>query len=228
MRMISLPLRKIVLIGVAAAALACASTVQAQQKIAIVDMKKIFDGYYKTKQGTARLQEDGEAAKKALQGMYEDYQKANEEHKKLIDSTTDPVISSEERERRKKSAESKLLDLQDIERSIAQFNRDTTERLELQKRRMRDEIIRKIREVVNSRARAGSYSLVLDVSGESINQVPVVLFSSGQDDMTDGILGEMNAGAPPGILDAPAPAATTTPVSPVAPDKVDNSKSKKK
>ena len=41
------------------------------------------------------------------------------------------------------------------------------------------------------------YTLVLDISGESANMAPVVLFSSGANDLTDNLIKELNAGAPP-------------------------------
>ena len=44
-----------------AAAVCCllASPLQAQPKIAIIDLKKVFDGYYKTKQADTTLKERG-------------------------------------------------------------------------------------------------------------------------------------------------------------------------
>jgi hypothetical protein len=39
--------------------------------------------------------------------------------------------------------------------------------------------------------------MVLDVSGESANMAPLVLFSSGVNDLTDSLIKELNAGAPP-------------------------------
>src|SRR5215218_2281703 len=84
-----------------------ASAAQAQPKIATVDLRKIFEGYYKTKQADAQLRDRGTDAEKQYSGMLEDYKKANEEYKKLIESANDQAVAAEEREKRKKSAESK-------------------------------------------------------------------------------------------------------------------------
>ena len=46
------------------------------------------------------------------------------------------------------------------------------------------------------------YSFVLDTSAESINQAPFILFNTGQSDLTEEILSQMNIGAPAGVLDA--------------------------
>src|ERR1044072_4763136 len=128
-----------------AALLACAllSTAPlraAEQKIGVVDLKKIFDGYYKTRQADAQLKERVADADKVMKGMADDYEKARDEYKKLIDSSNDQAVSPDERDKRKKSAEGKLAELQDLERSVRTFRQTTQTTLEEQKRRMREEI----------------------------------------------------------------------------------------
>jgi len=180
------------------------ATAQAQPKIATVDLRKIFEGYFRTKQADAQLRERGAEAEKQYKGMLDDYQKANEDYKKLVESANDQAVSSEERDRRKKSAETKVLELNEIEKSLSQFKREKQVTFDDQKKRMRDQIVKEIREQVNNRARAGSYTLILDTSAESINQAPFILFSDGKNDLTDEILSQMNLAAPPGFLDADA------------------------
>jgi outer membrane protein len=181
---------------------ALSSAVQAQPKIATVDLRKIFEGYFKTKQADAQLRDRGADAEKQYKGMLEDYQKASEEYKKLVESANDQAVSSDEREKRKKSAETKVLELNEIEKTLTQFKREKQSTFEEQKRRMRDQIVREIREQINNKSRAAGYTLVLDTSAESINQAPFILFTAGQNDLTDEILSQMNIAAPPGVLDA--------------------------
>ena len=100
------------------------STAQAQAKIAVVDLRKIFEGYYKTKQADTQLRERGADAEKQYKGMLDDYSKANDEYKKLVESANDQAVSSDERERRKKTAEGKVLELNEIEKNLTQFKRE--------------------------------------------------------------------------------------------------------
>jgi outer membrane protein len=174
---------------------------QAQLKIATVDLRKIFEGYYKTKQADSQLRERGADAEKEFKGMLDQYQKANDDYKKLVESANDQAVSSEERDKRKKAAENKVLELNEIEKSIRQFKTEKQTTFDEQKKRMRDEIVRQIREVINNKAKAGNYTLVLDTSAESLNYSPFILFNSGQNDLTEEVLAQMNLGAPPGALD---------------------------
>ena len=181
-----------------------AAPAQAQPKIAVIDLKKVFDGYWKTKQADTQLKERAADLDKARKGMVEDYQKVGEEYKKLVDGTTDPALSTEERDKRKTSAEKKLLELKEIEQSVNQFDRTSRTTLSEQQRRMRDRILDDVREVINAKAKAGGFTLVLDTSAECSNQTPVVIYSNGENDLSDAVLSDLNAKAPvnlPAITD---------------------------
>jgi hypothetical protein len=134
--------------------------------------------------------------------MLDDYQKASEEYKKLVESANDQAVSSEERERRKKAAETKVLELTEIEKTLTQFKRQKQQAFDEQKARMRDQIVREIREQINDKARRGGFTLVLDLSAESANQAPFILFSSGQNDLTQEVLSQLNLQAPAGFFDS--------------------------
>jgi outer membrane protein len=190
-------------LSIALISLACAAfapALQAQVKIGTIDLKKVFDGYYKTKQADLQLKDQGKEAEEILKGMMDDYQKANEQYKILIETANDQAVSSTERERRRKSAETKLVEIKELETNVRQYRNTTQAALEEKTRRMRDGILGEIREKINEKARAENFSLVIDVAAETINQTPVILFNSGQHDLTDAILSAVNAGAPPGLL----------------------------
>ena len=171
---------------------------QAQIKVGTVDMQKIFEGYYKKKQADEMLQQQGADADKVIRGWEEDFKKANEEYRKLVEGANDQAVSAEERERRRKSAEGKLVEIRDIEKTYTQFRRDAGTRIDEMKRRWQERIIQEIREVISRKAKAGSFTLVLDIGNRL--DLPYVLYTNGQNDMTDEVLSELNASAPPGAL----------------------------
>ncbi|MCI0535238.1 MAG: OmpH family outer membrane protein [Verrucomicrobiales bacterium] len=188
-------------------ALAFTASAHAQMKVGTANLRKIFDGYYKTKQADQMLKDRGAEADKIMKGMLDDYQKASEEYKTLSAGAADQAVSSEEREKRKNAASDKLKELQEIERQVKQYRENNIRALEDQKKRMREDVLRSIRERVTVKAKAGGYNLVLDVSAETINQTDVILFSSGLTDMTDEVLSDLNANAPAALLRDERPAA---------------------
>ena len=70
-------LAKIFLALVAASFLA--ATDQAQTRIAVIDLKRVFDNYWKKKQAQALVDDQKADFDKKFKGMLDDYQKANDE-----------------------------------------------------------------------------------------------------------------------------------------------------
>ena len=181
------------------------TAVAQSQKIAVVDMKKAFDSYYKTKQAEAQIKERAAESDKVYKNMIEDYKKANEEYKKLIDSSNDQAVSAEERDKRKKSAETKLLDLQEIEKSVKQYESQARTTIGAMEKRMRDKIVEEIRDVVNRLSASGGYTYVFDNAAVTAYQTPIILFNDGKNDLTDAVVKEINATAPAGALSSNEP-----------------------
>jgi outer membrane protein len=174
------------------------ASASAQVKIAVVDMKRAFEQYYKTKEAETQIKAQGAEADKVYKGMLEDYKKANQEYKSLLDGSNDQAVSAEERDKRKNAAEKKLLDLQEIEKSVKQYESSARTNIGAMEKRMRDKIVDQIREVVNRLSRNGNYTLVLDVAAVTSYQTPIILYTDGQNDLTDAVVKELNATAPAG------------------------------
>ena len=172
----------------------------AQLKIGTIDMRKAFDNYWKTKQADATLKDRASSLDKERKAMVDEYQKLSDEYKKALDGANDQAVSADERERRKSTAEAKLVDMKEKEGEIKQFDTQARTTLGEQQRRMRDNIVGEIRAVITAKAKTGGFTLVLDTAGESSNNTPFILYSSGLNDFTDAVLTELNATAPPGLL----------------------------
>ena len=146
-----------------------------QGRIATVDLRKLFDNYWKTKQADAALKDRAADIEKEHKNMIEEWKKAKEDYQTLLGEANNQTLSLEEREKRKKSAEDKFKQLKDSEDAITQYERSARSQLDEQKKRMRDSIVDEIRTTVNGKAKAASYALVIDTASESANNTPVVL-----------------------------------------------------
>jgi outer membrane protein len=185
------------------AALAMAATLalsaHAQTKMAVVDLQKVFDGYWRTKQADTQLKERANDLEKARAGMVDDYKKANEEFKKVLDSISDPSASNDEKDKRKQDAEKRRVDIAGIEQNIRTFDENSRKSILDQQKRMRDSVLRDIRGVVEEKAKSAGYQTVLDTAALSLNQTPVVVYTSlvgSADDLSDSVLKALNANAP--------------------------------
>ena len=169
---------------------------QAETKIAIIDLRKVFDEYFKTKAADANLKDKATELDKERKNFMDQYGKLRDDYKKALDGAQDQAVSADEREKRKKTGESKLLELKELEQTIEQFDRQSRTSLEEQQRRMRDNILKEIQGVITTKAKSGNFSLVVDIASESFNKTPVVLYSNGENDLTTAVLKDLNSTAP--------------------------------
>jgi outer membrane protein len=167
-----------------------------QARIGTIDLRKVFDGYWKTKQADASLKDRAADMEKEHKNMLEDWRNAKKDYDGLLANANDQAASSEERERRKRSAEEKLVYIKETEETITKYERQARTTLDEQRKRMRDNILIEIRNILNAKAKSAGYSLVVDTAAESANNTPVVLFTNNENDITQAILSELNATAP--------------------------------
>lgn len=175
------------------------SPVQAasEPKIATVDLKKVFEDYYKTKLADAAIKEEANGLDKDRKALIDDHSKAMDDYKKALDEANNQAVSADEREKRKKEAEGKLIKINDLRQTVEQFDRTAKQNLDEKLRITREKILKEIKEVINTKSKAGGFTLVLDSStAEPAGRPPVVLYTNGDNDLTDQVLAQLNANAP--------------------------------
>jgi len=179
----------------------------AEPKIATFNFQKAYDAYYKSIQSAMAIKRDVADVKKEEAARIDAAKKHDEEYRQLIDKANDQAVSAEQREKSKKDADTKRAELEVDKQAFTEFEQRAKLHIQTEEERRTTDIIKEIRGVIDAHAKAGGYALVLDSSGESAYHVPVLLYASGQDDLTDSIIKELNAAAPPGSLDTNALAA---------------------
>ena len=167
---------------VATATLAFTPTAQAQGKIGILDMNAIFTQYHRTKDAEAKLNEARAAAKTELDSRLETLKKAMDEINKLNVDLEKPELSKDAKDKSSKARDQKIAEARNLDREIAEF-RGTRER------QLQEQFIR-------MRKDAG-YDVVLDKSGMSMGQVPVVIYSKAELDFSKSIIETLNKDAKP-------------------------------
>ena len=177
-------------------ALSVPAFAQTTNRTGIINLKKVFDNYWKTKQSKTVIEQQRADADKQDKELIESWKKSREEYQKLLESANDQTVSADEREKRKKSTETKLREMKATEQDIQLFERQMASKLEDSTRRMVDNLFEEIRSAVNAKAKAAGYSTVLDTSAESARGTPVVVYNNGENDLTETILSQLNAGAP--------------------------------
>jgi Skp family chaperone for outer membrane proteins len=161
-----------------------------QSRIGTIDLKKAFETYWKRKEALSTLRDEQTDLEKDLKNMVDEAKKARETYQKLSTDASDSAISSDEREKRKKLAEDKFRQVREKEDDAQRFQRDAAARLDERQKRFTDTLVNEIRNVIGAIAKSHGFAQVIDVSS------PVVLYTNGENDITDEVIKQLNANAP--------------------------------
>jgi outer membrane protein len=168
----------------------------AEGKIGTIDLNKAFSNYWKKKEAEANLRDQEVEIGKELKSLEEELKKARDAWQKLVNDSNDQAVSSDERDKRKKMAEEKFKSAKDLDDQAVQYKKQAYGQLQERSQLVRERILGEIKNVVTAKAKAGGYSLVIDIAAQSKDFTPVVLYNNNEFDLTESVLDQLNAAAP--------------------------------
>jgi outer membrane protein len=187
-------------VSILAAALALAGFARpasAQEfKIGIVDMKRVFSEYYKTKDAEKSVHDGKEAAKKQLDERNAKYRELINKWQEAQKLVNDPAISEELRVQKTKERDELASEAKSLEREMSEFRARREQQLQEQVGRMRKGILDEIKSIVEGKAKQENYDLVFDKSGLGVNGVPFLLHSKDAVDFSQDVITDLNKDAP--------------------------------
>ncbi len=181
-----------------ALALVGATGAQAQQKIGTVDMEKIFKNYYKTKEAESRMNESRANVKRELDEKVEKRKALETEITKLNDEVKKPELSNEKRQASNEAREKKIAVWQEATKKLQEFAQEKEKEIASKTALIRDGIVMNIQKIISDKVKADGFDLVMDVSGKSFNNVPVILYAKESYDFTMDVVTKLNAERPKG------------------------------
>jgi outer membrane protein len=178
-----------IVLGISAAPVSA----QAQLKVGTIDMKQVFDGYYKTKDAEAKINESRAQAQKELADRLDTFNKAQEQARKLNDEAGKPELSEKAKADKTKALNEKLQELGVMQREVQEFQQTRERQLSEQSVRSRNSLVEEINKVVSDVVKTAGYDLVFDKSGQSLNAVNLLVHSKESFDFTADVVSKLNA-----------------------------------
>lgn len=184
-------------------------------KLVVVDMAKVYDGYYKAEDGIAKLQDAEKKAQEQVEELNKQGQILVDEYKELMEQSKSTVLTAEARGKAEAEAQKKLEEIQRKQGAVQDFTAKTRNSLQKRMKDQRDLLLEEITKVVNDMAKRKGATLAIDKSGPTLFGIPGVLYADSSYEITDEVLKEVNKDRPAG---SPAAAASTPSAStPAAP-----------
>ena len=186
------------------------SLANADLKVAVIDLGKAFDAFYKTKDASAKIDEKKATYQKEIQDQVAVYTHMQDDAKQLYDKSTDQTLSAAARSDATSALTQKKQDLLNMQNKIQEMNTELTNEIKDDLYRRHKEILDEITKVVSDYSGPQGFDLVIDKSSASAaSGVSIVLYNSSKlVDITDDIIKQLNSTAPPAGTAAPA---TTSP-----------------
>lgn len=185
---------KLIVIG--AVLLTTGGVMAAEQKIAFINMERVFDEYYKTKTANIQFKARGEEIDGKRKEFVAKTKALKADFDRLNAECRDKSLNDATREKKKDEAEDKLSELRESEGKLMEFDKVYKKEIADQMRQMQTQIVGEIRGVIQTYAAENKIDIVFDSSGKTLNNVEGVMYFDKRTDITDPILAIMNKNAP--------------------------------
>lgn len=178
---------------------------QAQIKVAVVDVSKVFTGYRKTREYEAKIDEAREASKRELGSRMENHHRLVEEIAKLDKDIGNPATGAASKADLQRQRDDKTKEIHSLEEATGEFKASRERALQEQTIRVRTQIVEDILTVIQARVERDHYDFILNSSGRGLKERILVLYANPSLDISDDVIAALNRDSPAAV--APTPTA---------------------
>lgn len=163
-------------------------------ELVFVDAQEVFKRFYKTELAQDQIRQQADDIKLEREAMEVEVKELKEEIETLRADSRDETLGEEVRQGKRDKLEERLVELQQKEQEMAEYEKLRIQQLEQQNSRMTKKLFDEIHEAVTIHAREKDYAGVIDRSAQSRTGLNLVLFSNPKRDITTDILAMLNEG----------------------------------
>ena len=190
------------------AAWCCLTTAAGAERIAVVDLEKVFREYYKSRIAEETIRTQGETYRGYLVQLNDRREKLRAEVRTAIRNSQNVALAPEEMRKARQLAAKLEAELKALDTEIELYQESMVKAIRELEQSKRAEIVADIRRCVRKRAAAEGYLYVFDSSGRTMNEQPALLMFPESCDLTGVVIEELNRTA---VKPVPPPAAPPAP-----------------
>jgi len=191
---------KFLLRSLVAAGLSIGGILTAQEtdrlKVATVDMLALYGEYHKTKTTQAKFDEEQARVVKDRDERVKSLKDLEAEIGALKAQEGDPSVADAKKQQIFGERQTKQQEFEVLRKELEEFLQRKMRALQEQSQLRAKVILEEIRTKVRKHAEDGGYDYVLDKTGTSTSQVPILLYTKDATDITEVLLKLINEGAP--------------------------------
>lgn len=189
-------MKRVLMMLILAVGLNLGQTLDAATAIGVISLEKVYNGYWKTDVENKKLKTKQEEALDRIKKLEESLRKEGTVLGNMIKAMQDPRLAAAEQSKRQQQVQTKQKELQQMQDAIRGFRERTQKDLELDMRKAREQIMEEIQQIVSTEAKKRKLNLVLDEAARSAAIAPIVIFTDGENDLTEEVLRQLNLSDP--------------------------------
>jgi outer membrane protein len=169
----------------------------AEYSIITVDVSRLYEGYYKTKEATDKLQGRYDTAKAQLDEMMASGDVEVKAYQTMLEQTQNPALSDSARKDAEDDANLQMEKIRSLQQDVQTFQKSSQNQLAQQQATQRQFMLEEIKTVILEIAQDRKADLVFDISTGINVGLPSVIYANPAWDSTEDVLEVLNADAPP-------------------------------
>ncbi len=167
---------------------------QAADKVAYLNMEKVFENYYKTVQENYQFELQKQDFEERHAVMRDEYQNSLKDAQRTESDMKNELLSQEAREDSRRKLGVLMERLQVKRDELMKFRQEGMQSLQNTRGAVEEGLIKDLTDQVQRYAKEKSFTHVYEVSGRSLNRVPVLLVYPKEQEITDDIITYINRG----------------------------------
>jgi hypothetical protein len=157
-------------------------------------MGRLFDEYYKTIEKSGIFQQQKAVVDEEASRKYRDLQQNELGRRNMIASATSLSLTDDDRQTMLAKVRDLEADFVRKRENLQQFVNQKTQELKGAFAVYRNQIVAELQVTLKEYAKNNQIDMILDVSGFSGNNVPVVMFYDATQEVTETVLADLNKG----------------------------------
>lgn len=167
------------------------------QKIATVNIEKLFNSYYKTSQVENIIKKQAQVYQNYLNKKLESVKEIDKKFRVALDKAQNVTLSSDERTKAAKEAEKLSSEIRVIRTEMEAYSNEKRKEMANMTMKKRAELMQEITACVRKVAEGLAVDFVFDVSGKTAHQIPALIYAKPSADITSQVLKILNQGNVP-------------------------------
>ncbi len=164
------------------------------QKVAYVNMETVFNGYYKTVSENIRFEEERQNFFTGMEVLQSEFDSTRKEFLDAVNKARNDLLGEDTQREAAQKAEALRARLEQKQEEIARYQQQARSEISERQQKTTTRLLQELQTQLEKYAAEMGYEMVYEVSGRTLNQVPVLLVYPKDKEITEAMVKLVNVG----------------------------------